>query len=336
MSNNNFNIFKFLKIDRKETISSQFIVSVLNAKDEANKDNLFLKLLLKRLNCPDTINISHCSVVAENGLSSKVEKDKEYGRADIWIRYNNGQVTTTIIIENKIDAVDQYKQLNNYRKYLNERGPGKLFYLNLHGKPAIPSSTKGDNSVEIKSGNADTGYEIITYSNHIIEWLEEVRGSSTNEHLKLFIKQYIYALKPMIEVYSLLKHKNILQIDSRFREEGCFLLELNFWMSLQEEIQKCSSSIIDARRRYSLQKITQKNRIKRAYGIISGNIRIQIDLQNKGLIIGKGSFDEENNWGWTEKETLAEDVKSLKSLSEARELANQVFKQFVKFKSGNK
>lgn len=186
------------------------------------------------------------------------------------------------------------------------------------------------------SNDADKGYNIISYSEHIIPWLEEVRQVSTNKDLYFFIDQFIDAIKPMTKVYSLLNEgKHISEVNKELVKEARFLLELNFWMSLQEIIhQNINFGIIDSRRRYSLQKISKK-KVERAYGIISGDYRIRIDLQNKGLIIGKGHFDEENNWGWTQKEPLAEDVKSLNSLSEAKELADQVFKQFGKFKSGN-
>lgn len=339
-TNDKINIFKFLKIHRKETISSQFIVSILNIRDEVTNKKQYLELFLKEIKCSDYVSSCEWSVRAEKPLNSKDKKDLKYGRADIFIESKSEHDRKRIIIENKIDAADQFNQLVNYRSYLNERGSGKLYYLNLLGEPASPSSTKGSSNMEIKYRNPDLGYEVITYNDHILKWLEKVKKETSNELLKLYIDQYFDVIKPMAEVYDQLNRgKQISEFVSKQKKmEARYLLELNFWMRLQELIQQDTNfDKIDTRRRYSLQKIS-KNKVERAYGLISGHYRIQIDVKTKGLIIGIGKFKNENNWEWEHeihKIKLAINVKRLNSLTNAEEEAKKVFDRIKKIQSLN-
>ncbi len=110
------NIYEFLSISRKETIHSQFLVSVMQ------EDPLYLEMFLEIIGCKDFLEEEKpFSAETEVTLFPK-DNDTPYGRADIWIgnsRYNGNK---RIIIENKIDASDQYLQLSLFEYFQTIHG----------------------------------------------------------------------------------------------------------------------------------------------------------------------------------------------------------------------
>lgn len=208
----NYNIFKVLKLERKETIHSAMIAAIVahdekcwttffDLLEEKGKTKGFnIKALRDSIIFDD--NINHKWIDTENELEklNKKEGDDDWGRADIWIGTNKGKVEEgeryRLIIENKIDAGFQYRQLRKYYRYLNEplRQFAGLFVLCIRDdedfmRKADDAARKfnGETTPIIK--DKPTVYAIITYK-EIISWLETVIKETEEGDFKTAVKQY--------------------------------------------------------------------------------------------------------------------------------------------------
>jgi hypothetical protein len=286
-----FNIFKFLSIESKETIHSQFIASILQA------DGKFYNLFMEQIPIKDNLKLEFKSVWIKTEVNLKSrDKTESYGRADIMIQEYTGNRRKRIIIENKIHAGEQWKQLDRYLNYINKEGvrDGIVYYLTLQGKTSNTASGK---------------YEILSYQEHIIPWLEKVSTSDKcNELLKLMIKHYISIVNELTKYQRLLNDNEQLE-NVPNKDEFKTVLEHHFWQKLEEGLNeklKEDKPIVDPRRKYSFDKIhkyycNKKNRFERAFGLIyiipnKESFRIQRDEKD---VISYGSFNEKE-WKWTE------------------------------------
>lgn len=154
-----FNLFRVTKIERYEVNThSAMIAELLNPNGSHGQGNIFL---LKFLDCIEeylrkseisksTIDCSHVKVLKEKSFN--LGKD----RVDILLEFNN----FTLLIENKIDAVDSKNQL---KRYFDIGGKSKkkfcLLYLTKYGDSASEKSHCG------------VSYEKISYREDIAEWL---------------------------------------------------------------------------------------------------------------------------------------------------------------------
>lgn len=187
ISGENFNIFNVLGLTSNEVRThSAFVAELLNPKGGHDQNNAFLDLFCKQFNITniDTLN---CKVEIEKIIGIISENYEDGGRIDIVVHDVN---RNGFIIENKIYAGDQSKQLiryNNWAKnHLNI--DYKLFYLTLFGDSAsIESITNNDGLI---------AYDSISYSYDIIEWLKDCQKQAVNHPtLRETIRQYINLLK---------------------------------------------------------------------------------------------------------------------------------------------
>ena len=126
------------------------------------------------------------------------------GRADIWIG-NNENPSYRLIIENKIDAIDQEYQLRRYFRYLigNGRNNAGLFYLCL--KEDKEKSKWVNNysakKYEHESINADvnTDWHLLTYEKDIKNWLEQIASLELNCDFKWAVEQYIKIVNSILK-----------------------------------------------------------------------------------------------------------------------------------------
>ena len=186
ISGENFNLFRILKLEDSETrLHSALIGELLNPKGTHGQDDKFLSLFLNNLENKIDFVTSSAKVEVEFYIGRVDPKSIEGGRIDIKLTDSKG---VNIIIENKIYASDQKSQLCRYKDaYPNSR----LFYLNLTGeKPSEKSTTS-----EIRILKDDE-YEIITYKDTIIQWLEQCKKEAVSlPIIRETISQYINLLK---------------------------------------------------------------------------------------------------------------------------------------------
>ena len=178
LSGENFNIFNILNLTSDEVRHTKFIAMLLNPKGEHNMGNLFLNFFIKKIDIAEfrDIDISNSEVKAEYSFGN--------GQIDILITTNNKK----IIIENKIYAKDQDKQLLRYHNFDKS---AIILYLTPSGKEPDNNSTEGTLAL-----NKD--YFCISYKKHILDWLEICIKETFNlPFLRETINQYILLVKQL-------------------------------------------------------------------------------------------------------------------------------------------
>ena len=140
-----FNIFEILKAEHYEvTTHSAILAELLNPNGSHGCTDIFLKSFLEVLNLKELFhNLNEVSVDVERSIGALDYENKEYGgRIDLIIHEKN---KAAIIIENKIYADDQDKQLYRYCRYARNtfNNNFNILYLTLDGKEPPKKSTEG-------------------------------------------------------------------------------------------------------------------------------------------------------------------------------------------------
>lgn len=178
----NYNVFSLLRKEHDEVyLHSAFLADLLNPCGSHEMDDKFAKLFFEV--CELDFPVSAETIVA-------AERIIPQGRADIYLRSGDHQV----IIENKIYAADQHRQLIRYHEYLSARGTEDylLVYLTLHGKESNEART------EAKKEEVKIPYKRISYGTHILTWLQRCREVAIDHPpLRETIRQYSNLVKKL-------------------------------------------------------------------------------------------------------------------------------------------
>ena len=161
------------------------VISVLcNERDEENLHSRFLATLLdhrssdaQRRNLQDLFPCVLCLYEFDYGTASI---RLEYYKIDILVISHDGK--KAVVIENKIDADDQDKQLERYYNTMRRQGCHEvhLVYLTLDGHEPSPDSI------------GDLDCRSICYRKDILPWLERCKHNAQEEpSLRESIAQYI-------------------------------------------------------------------------------------------------------------------------------------------------
>ena len=198
-----YNIFQILRVQTDELSHSAFIGDLLNSSGKHGLGDTFLcsfitqfKIKFKddciRRSQLDSFNTAKSKARLEKNIANPISSD-EGGRMDIFISDNHRQ----IIIENKIDALDQPLQLARYHHYDNT---ASIFYLTKDGGLPDKRSTQGsikNINYDLQNGNH---FVCLSYKEDIIQWLELCLKETINlPLLRETIKQYIYLLKVLTD-----------------------------------------------------------------------------------------------------------------------------------------
>jgi len=226
----NYNVFDILGLSKNEVrLHSKIIAQLLNPKGSHGQGSMYLELFIQILNNKIILlqNSDTNSGLTTLNLDTKTTRvsveeyigkqtEDEGGRLDIICqdRYKN-----RIIIENKIDAPDQEKQLLRYRKYDKNAA---LVYLNLNGEEPSKLSL-GDKSI------GELGLVQLTYKTDIKEWLELcVKESYYLPSIRETIFQYLNTIKKItnqIEIKEMDNDIVKLLIDGRDKITSAILIE---------------------------------------------------------------------------------------------------------------
>lgn len=244
-----FNVFSILKMERKENNThSAFLAELLNPHGTHQKGNLFLNLFLNTINIGTQLDIKSAKVKVEHSIGGRDDVLKKGGRIDIFIydKYLN-----CISIENKIDAGDQFAQVERYYNY--KTAQNTVVYLNKYGdEPSVES--KG----ELIHGKH---FHIISYKDHIIDWLQScIVESEDLPILKSSIKQYLILIKKMTN-----------SMDNKEKEEMNAIMAKHF-----EEAEYIKNNIDELKKQIGEDVRTEviklcKERFKEDFNVVSGN-----------------------------------------------------------------
>jgi hypothetical protein len=236
-----FNIFNILGIGRLEVKThSPILGNLLNPKGKHGQGTTFLRLFLAQFKI-DGFNAETAKMNLEYYIGLKTEKSG--GRLDIVVSDGKGR---RIIIENKIGALDQEKQMERYR---NSYPNAHLFYLTLKGEE--PSNYSEDEIKRIQ-------FECISYREDILAWLKECRKEAAClPGVRETITQYIHLIEELTD-QSTTTHMNKELIDKIIENKD----NLAAFFTLCSEFESVRAELIsqlDAK----LDEIAKANGLKR-------------------------------------------------------------------------
>lgn len=270
----NFNIFNVLGLTSDETRThSAFIAELLDPNGSHGLGNQFLQSFVDTIDCLKSWNFDTKSAKVHKELSigGKNEDCSEGGRIDIAVE-SNGKA---IIIENKIYAGDQEKQLVRYYNYgiTNCSNGFRLLYLTLNGDDA------SEYSREKLVVNED--YYTVAYNHEIYDWLQRCIEFSARHSL---------VRETLIQYQNLINQLTMNSMDKNSQEE---LLKL---MSDPKNIDSiCSILNLEAKWRENIFNVYVLTPLKEKFQ------GMDIELKNRGVSIKRPEWTQyiRLNWGNT-------------------------------------
>ena len=267
----NFNIFNVLGLTSDETRThSAFIAELLDPNGSHGLGDQFLRSFVDTVDCLRSWNFDTKSAKVHKELSigGKNEDCSEGGRIDIAVE-SNGKA---IIIENKIYAGDQEKQLVRYYNYgtKNCSNGFRLLYLTLNGDDASKYSR------EKLVVNED--YYTVAYNHEISDWLQRCIEFSARHPL---------VRETLIQYQNLINQLTMNNMDKNSQEE---LLEL---MSDTKNIDSiCSILSLEAKWRERIFKVRVLAPLKEKFQ------GMDIELKNRGINIKRPEWTQYIRLDW--------------------------------------
>ena len=182
-SGENFNIFTILDRETDEVKTHSAIIADLLSPDGLHgQGEVFARLFLDRLNIETHGDLRRARVGAE------VDAGK-HGRIDVLFKMEN----LCVVMENKIHASDQPRQLERYNDYATSKLPNgrvELLYLTLQG-----SEPDKDSLGSLPPGKV----RCISYESDINEWLDAcIREVARIPQIRELLVQYQNLLRKLI------------------------------------------------------------------------------------------------------------------------------------------
>jgi hypothetical protein len=198
---NYYNIFNVLRLQDKEvTLHSRIIADLLNPYGEHGNGDVYQKLFISLLNSITNKDLNlatqYQSIEVEKYLG-KISEDYENG-GFIDIILCNKSENKYLIIENKIFAEDQEKQLLRYFNYSKRRKfYTKIIYLCVENKGLSNKTLGSDELIRNEIKKITT---VQTYSKLIKPFIEKCLVVDCNKDLhKVVLKQYLQVLDEKAE-----------------------------------------------------------------------------------------------------------------------------------------
>lgn len=190
-----YNIFQVLNIRHAETKThTPFLINLLNPKGTHAQGLLFFNLFINSI-APESKKHLYKDLKISS-LRIKEEKCTEDGRLDIYIESFGLKEQFVIVIENKINAEDQNKQLERYYNHCRKEGYTDdnilLIYLTKCGKEASDSSMPFLQRVRLKEANVLANMSYRKDMKNILKvYIKELKSKK----VKFITQQYLDIIK---------------------------------------------------------------------------------------------------------------------------------------------
>ena len=201
----NYNLFSILRIEDSELKHSALIANLLDPKGSHGCGDAFLRAFFEIALKERAYPFEDCTLpdsYTEHYIGPRAGDTG--GRIDILVE---SSYYYRLIIENKIYAGDQDKQLiryDNYGKTDLEADRYLLVYLTLFGNEASEGSTAKGSAKEVD-------YLCLSYAEDILRWLEQcVRLAYDKPLVRESLNQYIQTIKQL--TYQDMNQENIQKI----------------------------------------------------------------------------------------------------------------------------
>lgn len=287
----NYNLFSILSIERYELKHSALIANLLDPKGSHGCDDTFLRAFFE-------IALKGTAYPFES--STPPHSYTEYytgpiagdtgGRIDILVESKSSHYG--LIIENKIYAGDQDKQLTRYDNYGKETFGADgylLVYLTLYGYDASKESTATKSAEEV-------GYLRLSYAEDILRWLEQcVRLADNKPLVRESLNQYIRTIKQL--TYQDMNQENIQTIIDLAVDHPEVVATLSSKRdAIAQGIRK--KYIFDKLKEYADQKGWLYDDSESSYNEEEPKIRFRKEGWDDSIIISADSEDKKSNYGW--------------------------------------
>ena len=285
----NYNLFSILSIERYELKHSALIANLLDPEESHGCGDAFLRaffeIALKDLAYPfEDCTLPHSYTEYYTG---PIAGDTG-GRIDILVKSSH----YGLIIENKIYAGDQDKQLTRYDNYGKETFGADgylLVYLTLYGYDASKESTATKSAEEV-------GYLRLSYAEDILRWLEQCARLAYDKPLvRESLNQYIRTIKQL--TYQDMNQENIQEIIDLAVDHPEVVATLSSKRdAIAQGIRK--KYIFDKLKEYADQKgwLFDDTEIANPEG--DNKIRLRKEGWDGSIIISADSEDKKSNYGW--------------------------------------
>ena len=285
----NYNLFSILSIERYELKHSALIANLLDPKGSHGCGDAFLRaffeIALKERAYPFE-DCTHLHSYTEY-YTGPIAGDTG-GRIDILVKSSH----YGLIIENKIYAGDQDKQLTRYDNYGKETFGADgylLVYLTLYGYDASKESTA------TKSAE-DVGYLRLSYAKDILLWLKEcVRLADNKPLVRESLNQYIRTIKQL--TYQDMNQEDIQKIIDLAVDHPEVVATLSSKRdAIAEGIRE--KYIFAKLKEYADQKGWLYDDSESSYNEEEPKIRFRKEGWDGSIIISADSEDKKSNYGW--------------------------------------
>ena len=287
----NYNLFSILSIERYELKHSALIANLLDPKGSHGCGDAFLRaffeIALKDLAYPfEDCTLPHSYTEYYTG---PIAGDTG-GRIDILVESKSSHYG--LIIENKIYAGDQDKQLTRYDNYGKETFGADgylLVYLTLYGCDASKESTATKSAEEV-------GYLRLSYAEDILRWLEQcVRLADNKPLVRESLNQYIRTIKQL--TYQDMNQKDIEKIIDLAIDHPEVVATLSSKLdAIAQGIRK--KYIFDKLKEYADQKGWLYDDSESSYNEEEPKVRFRKEGWDGSIIISADSEDKKSNYGW--------------------------------------
>ena len=285
----NYNLFSILSIERYELKHSALIANLLDPKGSHGCGDAFLRaffeIALKERAYPFE-DCTHLHSYTEY-YTGPIAGDTG-GRIDILVKSSH----YGLIIENKIYAGDQDKQLiryDNYGKEVFGADGYLLVYLTLYGYDASKESTATKSAEEV-------GYLRLSYAEDILRWMEQCARLAYDKPLvRESLNQYIRTIKQL--TYQDMNQENIQKIIDLAVDHPEVVATLS---SKRDAIaQGIREKYIFAKlKEYADQKGWLYDDSESSYNEEEPKIRFRKEGWDGSIIISADSEDKKSNYGW--------------------------------------
>ena len=289
----NYNLFSILRIEGSELKHSALIANLLDPKGSHGCGDAFLRTFFE-------IALKGTTYPFES--SAPPQSYTEYytgpiagdtgGRIDILVESKSKSSHYGLIIENKIYAGDQDKQLTRYDNYGKETFGADgylLVYLTLYGYDASKESTATKSAEEV-------GYLRLSYAKDILLWLKEcVRLADNKPLVRESLNQYIRTIKQL--TYQDMNQEDIEKIIDLAVDHPEVVATLSSKRdAIAEGIRE--KYIFAKLKEYADQKGWLYDDSESSYNEEEPKIRFRKEGWDGSIIISADSEDKKSNYGW--------------------------------------
>lgn len=285
----NYNLFSILSIERYELKHSALIANLFDPEGSHGCGDAFLRAFFEIALKERTYLFEDCTLPhSYTEYYTGPIAGNTGGRIDILVKSSH----YGLIIENKIYAGDQDKQLTRYDNYGRETFGADgylLVYLTLYGCDASKESTATKSAEEV-------GYLRLSYAEDILRWLEQcVRLADNKPLVRESLNQYIRTIKQL--TYQDMNQKNIEKIIDLAVDHPEVVATLSSKRdAIAQGIRK--KYIFDKLKEYADQKgwLFDDTEITNPQG--EPNIRFRKEGWDGSIIISADSENKKSNYGW--------------------------------------